>query len=198
MAMIFASAPPKLVANIETDLKQNATRKQWTISTLSDKRAGQLSIDSGHRVYSLGLDEVAAGYKAKDLKPQAWRFLVKTGGASVAAAESDSAGSARSAAGKLAVVNAGPFVESTARAFAALAKDSRLKDGDSEPRLLRIPALYVMALWLHDSKAGKDRVQVLAPAPEFLSTETIYSLDEFMALVREPARARLAFDDSPQ
>jgi hypothetical protein len=198
MGIEFAAPPPKLVAALSSDLKKNATRGEWTISTLSGMTGSKLSIGSGHRVYTMGLDQIAAGYKASQLEPQAWRFLVTAGKETVAAVESDNAPSTKAGTGKLASVNAGRFVESTASALAALAGEKSVaSEGKSEPRLLRIPALYVMALWLHDEKTGKDSVQVLAPAPDFLTVDKVYGMDEFLAALKAPAEQRLAFDDAP-
>ena len=81
----------------------------------------------------------------------AWRYLVEEAGAAVASAEVgvDAKGAVRG----LDHVNEGPFVKATAAAQKAAAKLPQVRDGKVEARVIRVPALYVMALWLKDSTA---------------------------------------------
>ena len=78
----------------------------------------------------------------------AWRYLVEEAGATVASAEVgvDAKGAVRG----LDHVNEGPFVKATAAAQKAASKLPQVRDGKVEARVIRIPALYVMALWLKD------------------------------------------------
>ena len=57
----------------------------------------------------------------------------------------------------------GPFVAATDKAVKAIRKLPKLEAAGYELRLLRIPALYVMALWLHS--LVDDLVIPLEPSP---------------------------------
>ena len=46
----------------------------------------------------------------------------------------------------------------------------RIRDGKVEARVIRIPALYVMALWLKDLEGDKDVIVPMAPAPPLQPT----------------------------
>ena len=64
-------------------------------------------------------------------------------------------------------------------------------------RLLRIPALFVVCLWLY-AENGDDEFQPLAPAAPPLRSGQSYSWEQFREALLEPARQKLSFDDSPQ
>ena len=51
-----------------------------------------------------------------------------------------------------------------------------------------IPALYVMALWLHPSD-GEDWVVPIAPAPAGLQAERFYRVEDFCARLAGPAKS---------
>ncbi|MCA1748412.1 MAG: hypothetical protein LC634_02365 [Sphingomonadales bacterium] len=68
--------------------------------------------------------------------------------------------------------------------------------------MLRIPALYVVALWLHAQGEREDMIIPMAPAPqEFNSEQTVYTVDEFDEALRNVAarQAELAtgIDEGP-
>ena len=94
--------------------------------------------------------------------------------------------------------NEGPFVESTADAIDQAERDPELADGDYEVRVLRIPALYVMALWLKDERGGADVLIPLDPTPAPLEAGRKYAPAELSSTLAEAARARLAFYDEDE
>jgi hypothetical protein len=59
--------------------------------------------------------------------------------------------------------NEGPFVAETDKAVKAIRKLPQLEAAGFERHLLRIPGLYVMALWLH--APATDLLVPLAPSP---------------------------------
>ncbi|PLW71418.1 hypothetical protein C0036_17940, partial [Streptomyces sp. DJ] len=92
-----------------------------------------------------------------------WQFLVRDGERVVAAE------TVRSADGwAFSHVSEGPFVSSTVRAL----RQAEALAGQYEPRVLSVPGLYMVALWLHSDAAGDDTAPgeadllvPLAPAP---------------------------------
>jgi len=73
-----------------------------------------------------------------------------------------------------------------------------VRDGKVEARLIRVPALYVMALWLKDLDGDDDVVVPMAPAPPFLEANRPYTEREFLKALTGPAKARAQFSNAPQ
>jgi hypothetical protein len=123
-----------------------------------------------------------------------FRYIVSAEGGAVAAAEvhTDNKG----AATLLANVNYGPFVEATARGLGQLATQDQVRAGAFEVRLLRFSAIAVMALWLKSDSGGADLIYPLAPVPEELQGERVYSVSDFLNAIRPIAQTRTASEGS--
>jgi len=91
--------------------------------------------------------------------------------------------------------NEGPYVESTAAAIARAEADPDLARDDYEVRVLRIPALYFMGVWLKNERGGADVLIPLDPAPSGLEAGRTFTPEDVLSALAAPARARLAFDD---
>jgi hypothetical protein len=89
-----------------------------------------------------------------------WRYLVTAGGQLVASAETTLAPDGTHEASQF---TEGPFVAATDKAVKDVQRLPQLAAAGFELRLLRIPALYVMALWLH--APATDLLVPLAPSP---------------------------------
>ena len=112
-----------------------------------------------------------------------WRYLVLHRGAPVALAETviDRDGSH-----VLAQVNYGPFVAGSARAFDAA---EALDTPDAEARLLHVPALHFLALWLHEDTPDAVLVPI-APTISGINANQPYPAAELLADLSERARAQ--------
>jgi hypothetical protein len=112
---------------------------------------------------NLGIQDIIQRHGLDRAVFRGWRFLLLEGDAAVAAAEIgvDKQSGAFSFAG----VNAGPYVSSTAEALRALPTQSGFVQGDWSIRLLRIPALFFLAIWCHEEQATDDQLWPLAPTP---------------------------------
>jgi hypothetical protein len=75
---------------------------------------------------------------------------------------------------------------------------SAVTTGSFELRVLRIPALYVMALWLHGESGNRDVVIPMAPTHHLLEPGRAYEGGEFTSTLAPAASERLEFDDSPR
>ncbi len=189
MTLRVPEAPAKTVDAIQRHLSDLAGRAEFQHRGLSGARLGDLALAAPHDVYTLGLDAVARGAGLDEAQVVGRRFLVMDDDRPVAAAEvADDDGSGFQA-------NEGRFVAATAAAIRRAEEDPELAEGRYELRLLRIPALYLMALWLSDDDGGADRVVPLAPAPKPLRPGASYAPDELLGLLREPARHRLELPD---
>jgi len=178
------------------DVHRSETRGRAPARSLRDIGEGGRRLASPHAVHNLGLADVAKPGRLADAPMTAWRYLVEEAGATVASAEVGV--DARGAVRGLDHVNEGPFVKGTAAAQKAAAKLPQVRDGKVEARVIRIPALYVMALWLKDLDGDDDVVVPMAPAPPFLEANRPYTEREFLRAVAGPAKARQQFSNAPE
>ena len=150
-----------------------------------------------HPVFDLTLADVAAaGSTIRNARPGLWRYLLMEGSAAVGSAEVavDDGGNAE----RVSILNTGPFVAATERGIRYAERLPQVQRDAYELRLLRIPALYVLALWLKHAVDVNDIIVPLAPAPRYLVPERPYGPLEFLQALRGPAKDRLGFDDTPR
>ncbi|MFJ6698780.1 hypothetical protein ACIQM4_22255 [Streptomyces sp. NPDC091272] len=112
------------------------------------------------------LDQISDGGLPPRTRLTGWRFLIRDGGRAVAAADT-----VLTADGwTFSHFFEGPYLSSTERAL----RQAEVMAGVHQPRLLSIPALYMLTLWLHgdataDASTGvpapSDVLVPLAPAP---------------------------------
>jgi hypothetical protein len=196
MPVTFAQPPQQVAEVTQNKLQEMALGQHFRIAPLATAQASQIQISSGHAVYNIGLDDLLSNKPLSALPLTAWRFIVRSGATEAAAAETFT--DPQKGTADFASVNSGPFVSGTITALQTIATDPAFAQGDWEGRMIRVPALYVMAIWAHDKKTGNDIIRVTAPAPPYLDTAKNYTWDEFKAAVAGPARERLATDDSPK
>ncbi|MES1257861.1 MAG: hypothetical protein ABUS51_05510 [Acidobacteriota bacterium] len=191
---IALGQPPAAVAELtRARIREIARQGNFRVAALAQAAPDSIDVASGHPVYNLGLDEVVAGKPLTDVPLNAWRFLVKSNREEHAAAETLQAGAAGGP--EFSSVNSGPFVTGTADAFTALFRDPAFTAGDWEGRLLRIPALYIFAVWAHDKRGGDDRLRPVKPAPPYLDDSKTYTWKDFRDAILPAARQRLSMDD---
>ncbi|HEU4905251.1 MAG TPA: hypothetical protein VFT19_03945 [Solirubrobacterales bacterium] len=183
---------------IDASLADLAERPDFSKRPLARALAAEsepdIAVALPHDVYDLALEtfEHSPGLTAAELVGR--RCLVTSDGAPVATLELPDPDGARGV-----VTTHGPFTEATAEALRAAEDSGKVADGDYDLRLLRIPALYLMSLWLKDQQ-GKDDVFIpLAPAPAGLDGGAIYNWDEMRSHLAGLAEQRLATseDETP-
>ena len=164
--------------------------------SLREVRDGGRRLAAPHAVHNLRLTDLEKPGRLRDAPLTAWRYLVEQGDATVASAEVgvDPKGAVRG----FDHLNEGPFVQATAAAQKAAARLPQVRDGRVEARIVRIPALYVMALWLKDLDGDDDVVVPMAPAPPFLEANRPYTEREFLKALSGPAKARAEFSNAPE
>ena len=149
------------------------------------RRGGALSLSSPHPVFDIPLDRLAAeGRPLEAAERVGWRALLEEDKRVVAAVELPAAEAERASA----LVNRGPFVDSTVTALTTAERHERVASEKFELRLLRVNALYLLALWLHAAEAGTDLFIPLEPAPAPLEADTVYESSGFEAELSELAR----------
>lgn len=134
-------------------------------------------------VFYLSLAELAEGAGLEAAALGGWRFVVESHGRLVGTLEVDvdeEGGAAQGAA----------FAESPADAVALSSIISaRALDEETQPRLLTVPPLYVVALWLH--RHGEDDLVVPLAGVEGPPLGEPTPAETFVESLRERARAWL-------
>lgn len=114
-----------------------------------------------HRMFEIDLADLAAGRGVEAARPVGWRWLIHERGRTVGAVEV-----AEPVGGPpLARFTEGPFTTGTDAAVATVRSLPHVERGYYELRLLHIPGLYTVALWLADLAGWQDLLVPLAPAP---------------------------------
>jgi hypothetical protein len=170
---------------LEQGLGELAQRQGFEDRRLAAAAPAALAVAAPHDVYSLGLEDLAAG---RGLEAAEWvsrRCLILDGDHPIAAAELPDPDGANGF-----TTTEGRFAATTATAIQG-AEDA---PGEYELRLLRIPALYLMALWLKDRNGTDDVLVPLDPAPAELQPNERYSDQQLLERLRDRARSRLEFD----
>ena len=124
---------------------------------------GTLALAQPHQIFSLGLADLATGKGLEAARSTGWRYLVQAGENSLASAET-----AVSPAGSehvFSAFNSGRLVTSTVEAIRTAQGLPQVGQGNFELRLLRVPALYFTALWMHSAQGTDDVLIPLAPSP---------------------------------
>jgi hypothetical protein len=142
-----------------------------------------LALAVAHPVYTATLADAESGDVGTASAHTDWRYLVQEGDETVATADAT-----LEAAPTVTHVGEGPFGPATARAVAVAEALPQVASGTYELRTLRVPALKVVALWLH----GHDDLYIpLEPAGAGLTPYEVYDRDRFdAALAAAAARHR--------
>jgi hypothetical protein len=153
--------PPRGVPEaVRSKLEAFAENAAFSTPALRGARREQLGVSTPHQIYTMGLADIEAGGGLDRARPVGWRYLIEADGEVIASAET---APARDGTQELSQFNEGPFVAGTATAVRNARALPQLATAGFELRLLRIPALYLMALWLHSANA--DLLIPLVPSP---------------------------------
>jgi hypothetical protein len=136
---------------------------------------GPVTTSHPHPVHVL--DEAAAADNVLTTTRRiGWRFLINAGGAAIASAETISTADGWT----FSHFSEGPFVTSTYHAL----RQAQALPALYEYRLLSVPGLYMLALWLHldaGSGTGGDLLVPLAPAPLGIAAHRPYRAEELLS-----------------
>ena len=128
-------------------------------------------------IYYLGLGELKDKKDVSTAKHVSWRYLIKHKGKEVASADAfiDKDGTS-----KFSHVNEGPLVSGLVSALKIANSEAILQRNDFEVRILMVPALYVAALWLVDSRLIQDYVVPFEPSPANITANRLVMVDRFI------------------
>jgi hypothetical protein len=179
-------APPQQAADAAHSTFQAFADQGFRSPALRAADPAQLSLTQPHQVFVLGADDLVAGRGLEAAQPTRWRYLVQEGDKIIAAASVLSQGPGD--AHDLSHINEGPFVASTADALEYVRSHPELTSGDFELRLLQVPALHTMAIWLHPRSGDGDLLVPLAPSPVAVPTGHAIPAAQLLSELAEKAK----------
>jgi hypothetical protein len=188
MAIHLAESSPTeietVLANVPNHL--NAAPPGSLMRAMSEV-TDQVSVTQPHRVFVATLEDILSGRLLAGAREATTRyFLVHADNEPFAAAEVSGA--------QFIHLNEGPFVEGTARAMVAAEQLDATNERDYELRLLRIPAVYVTAVWL--ASPSDDILIPADPAPEPLIAGQAYNEVAFTGALKPFAAMRSNIADN--
>ena len=197
MPITFPKAPRAANARLVGHLTELARERELP-HPMAAMRLETLSHSEAHPVYFVPLDALAQGKLLQAAKQTSWRYLLVQNGAAVAEAEL-SAGSRRAKGGKsrtleFASLTHGPFAGATVDALAAAERLPQVARQEYELRLLKIPAVYFVALWLH--AANDDILIPMGQPPGGLKRNEPYTEAAVVAALRDSAAQASRFDEA--
>ena len=161
MALIAARPPQQALDAMHSTFLDLSKNRAFRIPALRNA-TGPLQLAEPHQVFTLGLSDLAAGKGLDAAKPTGWRYLVQEGDNVLASAETVVGPRGEQV---FSAFNEGRFVDSSAKAMRAVREFPEVGQGGFELRLLNVPGLYVLALWLHETQGKGDFLVPLAPSP---------------------------------
>ncbi|HWM54319.1 MAG TPA: hypothetical protein VNO20_02880 [Solirubrobacterales bacterium] len=194
MSIRTAKLSPAALETIQSQLSNLSVRSeavQPDLALLAGAAAERnLQTAAAHDVYNLPLTALAGSSGPEAATSVGVRCLITSGDKPIATVELPEPNGNEGA-----ITSHGPFTQGTVDAIRAAEDSSDVAEGDFELRLLRIPALYLMTLWLKDEDDDRDLFVPLEPAPPHVSPGRTYTWQELSECLRPLAQERLEAKD---
>ena len=202
MAIIMRNAPrggaALLAAHVTDMVRARAVPKGMPMELHPER----VSHSEPHPVYVATLEDLAAGKLLDAAKQTGWRYLLVQNDTAVAEAEvgAGHAGARGARSGKLEFLGLthGPFTGATIEALTAAERMPKVAKADYELRLLKVPAVYLAALWLHGGNA--DIVIPMGDPPGGLKKNRAYTeagvIRALRGVVEQTRQFQHAYDES--
>jgi hypothetical protein len=139
-------------------------------------------------VYELGLDQLAAGKGLDASRLVAWRYLLVDAQRQHVAQAAEIT-PASGGASQFSAITTG-YAAKSEEAFRIAESLPQLDQHEFELRALRVPALYVMAVWLKDQDGDDDLFVVIPPAFPPLQPYQVYERKDLLRLLHQAARTK--------
>jgi hypothetical protein len=162
MALLAPDPPHQAAEAVQSTFRAFAEHRSFRSPALR-KATGSLQLVEPHQVFTLGLADLVAGRGLEAAKPTGWLYFVQEGDKVLASAEAVRTGTGDDHV--FSAFNEGRFVASTADAIRTARGLPEVRQDGFELRLLRVPGVYVTALWLHKAEGTGDLLVPLAPSP---------------------------------
>jgi hypothetical protein len=180
MPIITRRAPPGGEAVLAANVTDLMRAKRLPHGMKAEMQPEELTHSEPHPVYVATLDDLAAGKLLGAAKQTGWRYLLVHSDAAVAEAELTAG--RRPAKGakrpqhkelEFAGLTHGPFTGATIDGLHAAERLPQIAKADYELRLLKVPAVYLVALWLHGG--SEDILVPLGQPPGGLKKNKAYT-----------------------
>jgi hypothetical protein len=187
MAIHLPEAPPEALEAVRRDAPALLNAAPGGTMRAMAADLPQVNVTQPHRVFTATLQDVLDRRVLANARETTWRyFLVQNDNEPFAAAEV--------AENAVSHVNEGPFVRGTADAMVRAEQAGGGSAQTYELRLLRIPALYTIAVWLR--APGDDLLIPAAPAPPPLVANETYREESFTTALLPLAQTRNVQDET--
>jgi hypothetical protein len=162
MTLLTPEPPHQAAEAVQSTFRAFAEHRTFRLPALRSA-TGALQLVEPHQAFTLGLADLVAGRGLAAATSTGWLYLVQEGDKVLASAEATRTG--RGDDHVFSAFNEGRFVASTVDAIRTARELPEVKKDGFELRLLRLPGLYVTALWLHKAEGSGDLLIPLAPSP---------------------------------
>lgn len=187
-------APPAGISRAATAAMQHINLRKFAVATAGGTAPTALHPSTPHRVYTLALDALAAGRELNAVQESGFRMLL-TDGNEVLATVNMRQTTVGGGVEFQSVSQNGPYVEGVDQAIRFAESAAATVSPSYEIRLLQIPGLYIIAIWLHGS--ADELFIPVNPAPAPLQSNRIYTERQFFQPLPSMAQSRLSMDNSP-
>ncbi|MCP4221490.1 MAG: hypothetical protein GY765_43100 [bacterium] len=189
MALKFSNLPDNALKALKKGLKIVPEKKHARLLRVKKKDIGE---NTPHKVYILDLDEILSGEAFKNPKHVSWRYITEDHMIEVQLGENEGEF-------EFTEINQGMHIKDILDKLEIMRKHAKIKTKDYEVSIVMVPALYVMALWLQGEGEIEDIVIPVGLSHPHLCKhpKTMFSPAEFVKILTEAAKQRVAFDDSP-
>jgi hypothetical protein len=182
MSLIVPQPPAESLEIVRAALERQVGQKSIAGEVLSATGAGNLAVALPHQVYFIGLEDIAEGNLLAAARLGRWRYIMLKDDNPTAAAEISI--NRDSKALKFSNINRGVFIEGTIEAIRSAERLDEVQASDYELRLLNIPAMHVVAIWLHGEQ---DILIPVQGSHSSLNPNAPYTEHEFLKALQGPA-----------
>jgi len=156
MPITLRNIPRQGAARLVAHLTELLREKKFPSGIPVEMRLEELSHSEPHPVFYVPLDALAGGKLLDAATQTSWRYLLVQDDAAIAEAELSAGRPGAKGAGAKPLeflgLTQGPFTAATIEALGAAERLPQVAAADYELRLLKVPAVYLVALWLHGAK----------------------------------------------
>jgi hypothetical protein len=167
-----------------------------SVTNVSDP--SKLNAALPHKVYALGNSDILRGSNLNKAQLVEWRVLIQYGPNTVAAMELTCNPQGDSV--RFASLNMGPFAQRTRQLIESVETFEPVKRGLFEPRMLKAPSVYTVALWLKDLQGSADIVIPMGTPQDARAGGGAMpqTTTDFVGGLRGSAETAQRFDGRPQ
>jgi hypothetical protein len=178
--------PPSEALSVVRNAIGDVIQSRGPRAALMTERVDSLDVAVPHPVYAVGLEQIAQRELLSSATLVAWRYLLLDDQQVRCAVEVDVRAEDRQL--NFSHINRGPFVANSVQSITVAETLAPVQQDDYELRLLKIPGLYLLALWLH----GPDEIILpIAPSIPGVVSNVPYSESDLLTLLQPIAEARL-------